>query len=117
MFSKSCKVGSPADREMSIPRPNVVPEAVTAPAGAEAFAGGSGVGASVGNAAAPATEQIKKCIAMQMRTDCVSAIVFFVEALDSGAVFFTKPGTAEGMPPRILWPIGLIGTKQDTESG
>jgi hypothetical protein len=60
MVSKSCNVGSPADGEMSIPRPKVFSEADAAPEGAKAFAGVPGVGPRVGNAAAPATEQIKK---------------------------------------------------------
>jgi hypothetical protein len=71
MFSKSRKVGSPADREMSIPRANEISEAVTVVEAGKAFAAGREVGRGVGSVAGPDTEQNTRQIAVQMRIECL----------------------------------------------
>src|SRR5690348_7438026 len=105
MLSKSSNVGSPAEGEMSIPRPKPPSEVDSAPEIGKAFDGASSDGPLDGNSAAPATAQIKKGIARKLRMKFVSESVFFVKDCDSDGVIFTWLRHAKVMPPHLLWQI------------
>src|SRR6266513_225602 len=90
MFSKSPKVGSPAEGEMSIPRAKGASEAVTVTDGVRA--------SDAGCVAAPDTEQHSNCNAAQMSSERLQATAFVVGSRNSAHRFLILTISAGDMP-------------------
>src|ERR1051326_2355168 len=100
MLSNSGTEGSPADREMSMPRAKVLSD-VVALSGGKPAAAGSGADPDADNVAAPESDQNEKQTAAQMRIGPFQKDDFLELPRFSRAVLFTRLRAADGMPHRI----------------
>src|SRR5690242_3771191 len=102
MFSKSCKVGSPAEREMSIPRANEIGEMSGPWDGGGTSAGGTTASRNGGSVAGPDAEKNSRQASVQMTTGRPRRNAFVFEARIMGDVIVISRSSAGGMPPTFL---------------
>src|SRR6185437_7656943 len=102
MFSKSCKVGSPAEREMSIPRANETGEMSGPCGGGGTSAAGTTASRNGGSVAGPDAEKNSTQASVQMTTELRRGNAFACGARMLRDVIVISLASAGGMPPTFL---------------